>query len=112
MQQDGDYMFSDQLKRLRTNMDISQKKLAERLFVSQQTIAKWETDRATPNPDMLLKIAQFFDVTVDFLVGNKNELDDFQFAMYGETQDLSDAQKQDILKFIRFVKTQEQEKKG
>ncbi len=109
-------MFSEQLKHLRNNMDISQKKLAERLFVSQQTVAKWETDRATPNPDMLLKIAEFFDVSVDRLVGNKNiasnELDDFQFAMYGETQDLTDAQKQDILKFIRFVKSQEQEKKG
>lgn len=105
-------MFSEQLKQLRAKMDISQKKLAECLFVSQQTVAKWETDRATPNPEMLLKIAHFFDVSVDFLVGNKNGLDDFQFAMYGETQDLTDDQKQDILKFIRFVKSQEQEKKG
>lgn len=62
-------MFSERLKALRNEKGISQKELASVLFVSQQSIAKWETDRATPNPEMLSKIAQYFKVSSDYLLG-------------------------------------------
>lgn len=65
-------MFSKNLKKLRNKNQISQKKLSEYLYVSQQTIAKWETDKATPNPDMLNNIASYFNVSVDYLLGRDN----------------------------------------
>ena len=46
-------MFSERLRDLRNERGISQKELANILFVSQQTVAKWETDRSTPNPEMI-----------------------------------------------------------
>lgn len=63
-------MFSKNLKLLRVSFNLSQKKIAELLYVSQQTIGKWETDKATPNPDMLITLANFFNVSVDYLIGN------------------------------------------
>lgn len=110
-------IFSEQLRKLRNKKDLSQKKLAENLFVSQQTVAKWETDQATPNPETLIKIADFFNVTVDYLVGKRttvedNHLNDFQFALYGEVKELSEGQKKDVLNFIKFIKSQEEKKKG
>ena len=64
-------MFKDNLKTARKNKGLSQATLAEKLFVSQQAVAKWETDKATPNPDMLTKISNVLDVTVDYLLGNE-----------------------------------------
>ena len=41
--------FTERLKALRLEKNISQMKLSKELYVSQQTIAKWETDKSTPN---------------------------------------------------------------
>lgn len=62
-------MFRQRLKLLRSQKLISQKALADALYVSQQTIAKWETDRATPNPEMVVKIADYFNCSTDYLLG-------------------------------------------
>ena len=66
-------MISNQLKNLRKRKKMSQNALAEKLFVSQQAVAKWEKNISTPNPDMLIKIAEVFDVTVDYLLGLSDE---------------------------------------
>lgn len=57
------------LKLLREKESISQKKLGEILNMSQQAIAKWETGAASPDPVMLIKIADYFGVSIDYLVG-------------------------------------------
>lgn len=62
-------MFSERLKILRSQAGMSQKELAERLFVSQQSVAKWETDKSTPNPEMVARIAEVFGVPSDYLLG-------------------------------------------
>ena len=64
-------MFGDNLKKLRKERGISQKKLADDLFMSQQAIAKWELDKASPNPEMVKKIAEYFGVTTDHLLGRE-----------------------------------------
>ena len=61
--------FSERLKSARNECGISQKRLAEKLFVSQQTIAKWETDKATPNPETITKIADLLNISLDYLLG-------------------------------------------
>ena len=62
-------MFSSRLKILRNRNNMSQKELANELFVSQQTVAKWETNKSTPNPDMIVEIAEFFNTSTDYLLG-------------------------------------------
>lgn len=48
-------MFSTQLKKYRKNNGYTQKQLAEAVGVTQQAVAKWETDKASPDPEMLQK---------------------------------------------------------
>ncbi len=69
----GDNMFSKQLKKFRKIHGISQAKFAADIGVSQQTVAKWETDKATPNPYMLKKIGNYFNISVDTLLENVAE---------------------------------------
>ena len=63
-------IFGKKLKELRLVLGISQRKLGEMLSVCNQTISFWENGSREPDLDMLVLIAKFFDVTVDFLLGN------------------------------------------
>ena len=65
-------MFVERLKSLRAEKGISQSALSDYMGVTQQAIAKWETDKATPDPDSLKRLANFFCVSVDYLVGKSS----------------------------------------
>lgn len=58
------------LKLLRTEKNITQQALAEAVGTSQQAINKYENQPIEPDISMLCKIADFFDVSVDFLIGH------------------------------------------
>ncbi|MBP5587328.1 MAG: helix-turn-helix transcriptional regulator [Treponema sp.] len=62
-------MLSNQIKTLRQNAGISQIELAAELGVTKQSISNWENDNIMPSIDMLIKIAKFFSVSTDFLLG-------------------------------------------
>lgn len=66
-------MFGKRLKELRESKNLYQKELASELDVTMQTISGWEINRTTPDYDMLVKIANFFNVSVDFLLGNEKK---------------------------------------
>ena len=48
--------ISNQIKKRRTDMGLSQEELAERIYVSRQTISNWETDKTYPDIQSLLAI--------------------------------------------------------
>lgn len=53
---------------LRTERNLSQTDLAERLDVSRQSVSKWETDASVPDLDKLVKLCDLFEVSMDELV--------------------------------------------
>lgn len=63
---------------LRKNAGLSQQALGERFHLSQQTIYKYENGLAEPDIEMLKEFAAYFNVSVDFLIGNtaKNHVPD------------------------------------
>ncbi len=65
--------FQDIFKQLRKDRSIGQVALAEALGVSKGVISFWETGRNEPSLQMLKKIAVYFEVTTDYLVGLENE---------------------------------------
>lgn len=65
-------IFADRLKDLRSEKGISQAQLAKTLGVSYGIVCYWETDRSEPTAPNLVKIADFFGVTVDYLLGRTN----------------------------------------
>jgi len=62
--------FSEKLKKLRSDNNITQEELAERVHVSRVAVSKWETDRGYPNLDSLQLIAKTFDTTIDDLLSS------------------------------------------
>ena len=63
--------FNENLKITRENKGITTQQLALAINVKPYTITDWETGRSEPSITNLIKLSQFFNVSVDFLIGNK-----------------------------------------
>ena len=57
--------LGENLQRLRKEQGLSQEDVAQALFVTRQTISKWETDKAEPGVDNLKALAYLYQVTLD-----------------------------------------------
>ena len=66
-------MFQENLKTLRRNKGITQEELAARLNVVRQTVSKWEKGQSVPDAEMLVKLAEVFEVSVSQLLGSRIE---------------------------------------
>ncbi len=60
--------FSKQLKKYRELNGYSQETLAEKIYVTRQTISKWENDKTYPDIHNLIALSVLFDITLDELV--------------------------------------------
>lgn len=60
--------IKEQLKEHRARLGLSQEELADRIFVSRQTISNWETDRTYPDVQSLLLMSDLFGTSIDELV--------------------------------------------
>lgn len=65
-------VFSEKLQMLRKTKGYSQETLAERLEVSRQAVAKWEAGLSYPDLMNLIQISDFFHVTVDYLIKERD----------------------------------------
>lgn len=63
--------FGEKLQELRRGSGMSQDALAEKLDVSRQAVSKWERDEAMPETDKVVRIAQLFGVSIDYLLLNE-----------------------------------------
>lgn len=65
-------LINDRLKKLRNEKNLTQRELAKLLKLSPSTIAMYETGQRMPDPETLQKIADFFGVSVDYLLGRSD----------------------------------------
>lgn len=63
-----------QIKKYRNNMKLSQDELAEKIYVSRQTISNWETGKNYPDIHSLLLLSTLFNVSLDQLVKGDVEI--------------------------------------
>ena len=62
-------MLGTRIKELRKEFGMSQVDLAMRMEVTKQTISNWENENIQPSIDMLVDLANVFNVTTDYLLG-------------------------------------------
>lgn len=65
--------LGERLKKVREEKGLLQNDTANYLKVSQKTISNYEKNERRPDPDTLKKLAQFYDVTTDYLLGSTQE---------------------------------------
>lgn len=89
--------------------------------VAQSTLSDWKNGKCRPKIDKIRAIADYFGVSVDYLLGNEPKektpaeadvtFDDFTYAMYGEAKELTDEDKNMLLEMARMLKKRQQEGK-
>ena len=111
------FVFYDIYKTLCEQRGVSLSRAAAEIGLSNATVTKWKKTGAAPGGDTLTKVAAYFGVSVDKLLGVETPpaailgLDDFTYALYSETQTLTEENKQKLLEMARFFR-QQQEKEG
>lgn len=64
--------FSNRLKEIRITKGITQKQLAQHLEITDRSYQNYEYGNREPNFDTAIKLADLFDVSLDYLVGRSN----------------------------------------
>ncbi len=111
-------MFAENLKTLRKSKGLTQVQFAEIFNISSGTIAMWETNKRVPDTSMLIKIAEFFNVTVDYLLGksevpmsnSNNQLEDVYLSLAKTAQD-EGIDPDDIRLAIETIRAMKRQKK-
>ena len=65
-------IFAEQLKQFRKELGMTQKQLADALDTTQRNVSYLELGKVEPDLQMLWRIADFFDISIDYLLGRKD----------------------------------------
>ena len=89
------------LKELRHERQLTQKQLAEKLGISYQVVGYYENEINQPAPDMLIQIADFFQCSIDYLLGRSDDLGNVTVYNTTEGYNALTATEQKIVNIIR-----------
>lgn len=103
-------MKGSRIKLLREEKNLKQDELAKILSISPSAIGMYERDEREPNDELTLKIAEYFNVTTDYLLGKTDArnideiIKEYKPPYYKEAKGLSDQEIQDALIFYKEMK--------
>lgn len=116
-------MFYDVYAELCKQRNVSESKVAETIGLNRSAVVKWKKG-ATPAGPTIQKLADYFCVTIDYLLtGEQKEKapapkddreigdDDIKFALFGGSKDISDEMFEEVKNFAEYVKQREKNKK-
>lgn len=67
----GNGKFAERIKKLRTDKKLSLDGLAKKLGINKSRVGMWENNGTVPREDVLISLSKFFDVSIDYLLGNE-----------------------------------------
>lgn len=82
----------DKIVELREKYGMTQEELASKIGISRASLSHYEKNRRTPDYTILTHIADYFRVTVDYLLGRSEEVPDENPLLLGEDLELTDLQ--------------------
>lgn len=94
-------MFIEILKKLMHDKGISNNKLLTDLGLNKSSILNWEKRGTIPSGETLQKIADYFNVSVDYLLGNTDKKEKSPAAEYDSEADRAEAELNEYLEFLR-----------
>ena len=109
----------NRIKFLREELNMTQQELADKLNGAKSTVAMYEKGDRKPSMEVLLKLSEIFDCSIDYLLGksdirNPEEFnnDDLHIALSKEDKGvISDELKDKITEYAKFIIEQEKNKK-
>ncbi|MDT2731543.1 helix-turn-helix transcriptional regulator [Streptococcus parauberis] len=96
-------MLPERLKELRKNANLTQKKIAEDLNISQQAYQIWESGKRKAGQETLQMFSNYFNVSIDYLLGKSDfkkpdevDLSDFEILFRKTSKKLSDSEQKEL----------------
>lgn len=100
--------FKDRLIKLRKELNLTQEELAQKIGYTRTAISAWEIGRNEPSNADTIKLADFFGVSTDYLLGKSDirNPEEFKYAYNRpkEADGLSDEEVNDALRFYKEMK--------
>lgn len=93
-------MMVKNLKKLRNKKGVSQREIAKAVMVSQQSINKYENHDVEPDIGTLIKMADYFNVSLDYLVGREYCAEDIEGTQIAVSREDIDELKSSVENFI------------
>ena len=87
------------IREIRESFSLTQKQLGEKIGIDGHNIGDWERGKCEPSSDMLIKLADFFGCSIDYLVGREDD-----FGNVSVSSSPSDLTKDEKLLLERFRK--------
>ena len=66
--------FSEKIKEIRKMQNLTQEQFAEKIFISRNAVAKWESNKGYPDIQNLITISEVFEISLDDLIKNDKKL--------------------------------------
>lgn len=95
------------LKQLREEKGLSQQELADKFSINRSTYARYETSSTQPDYSILIRLADFYDVSVDYLLGREHTKDVVVIAAHrsdNELDSLPEEAFREIENFKEFIR--------
>lgn len=100
--------FGHRLRKLRNEKKLKQEDLAKIINISKSSVGMYERNEREPSFEVIKRISDYFNVSIDYLINGENSNDDslFFFDMNG----LTEQEIEDIKEHIEYVKWKAQQK--
>jgi transcriptional regulator with XRE-family HTH domain len=119
------FMFYEIYCELCNKRGLTPSGAAAKIGFNRASVTMWKNTGKAPKQELLVKIADFFDVTTDYLLGKGDENekaptdsgersvsdDDIKFALFGGDGEITDAMYQEVKEFAALIKLRESMKK-
>ncbi len=103
----------NRLRFLRNEKGLTVRQLGDILNISYPTITNIENDKRGFSDEMLIAIADYFQVSTDYLLGKSDirnvddiDLDAIEYGLFSEIKEMSPEMKEQIINYARFLKSQ------
>ena len=115
----------NRIKELRTSMSLNQSELAKILGISQGTLSYWENGVYEPDNKSLVTLAEYFNVTTDYLLGKSDvktppahsaegevDLGGLNYAFYDAYSELDEGRKKQLHDMADWLREQQRKQEG
>lgn len=98
-------ILSERIKLLREEQSLNQSQLAEKLDIAVSSISQYESGDRIPSDDIKVRLANFFDVSLDYLMGLSEIRNPYVFFTLNTIlKDLTQDEINEVIKYVMFIK--------
>lgn len=103
-----DMSVGSRITELRRKRNLTQEGLAKKVGISRAALSHYEKDRREPDYDTLIKLSDFFDVDIGYILGVKNKTEELlndpeTQLMFENWKDMSKEERKEAIEMIKYI---------